>query len=560
MTKKELLKNCEKAYDEGDFKKLIELCDEVLTNDENNQIATGYKAIAYYYLSQPKKALEILTDACALYPKNHYYKNILAMVYYDIGDYEKSLECCEEGLKIKDFDWLVENKIKALIKLNRIEEALKCYENVNFYIPFIDFLTDAGKYSEALKYCLDDDCGDFESVVDKIKEKNTSQIGDYYLSWIYDIKSKNDTKTCRECGGELIPIVWGFPGPEIMEKSARGEVHLGGCCIFPFKPNYHCKKCSKDFNLGFEGLNIECRDYKLRKYIEYKIEELISNLREKSMVYVRSIDELEETIKGFGDGEFRAFIDHLTEIGFLCRPREGFIKLAGHEDLRCMKEYLDEGKYPAPRWFAFPRLSIWSMEWRMGIGENYAMNLGIPSKDYKEIFPSPKYWQYDFSQCPYGHDPPLGYFWNGDGKPKYPISKEGLEINDFITMEDEKQFESDTFTFKSLKHALLLSKDLYFGKYHEEFSMRGEDEDEIWQTYEYSVLLNACYFKFMQDMELKEWLLETGDEPLVYISDDEENLLGRALMELRDEIRRICVNEDKIDWAYTEYLKVVPWM
>ena len=51
----------------------------------------------------------------------------------------------------------------------------------------------------------------------------------------------------------------------------------------------------------------------------------------------------------------------------------------------------------------------------------------------------------------------------------------------------------------------------------------------------------------------------TGDEPLIYLSDDGENLFGRALMEIRDEIRRVCRNEDKIDWEYTEYLKHKPW-
>ena len=63
----------------------------------------------------------------------------------------------------------------------------------------------------------------------------------------------------------------------------------------------------------------------------------------------------------------------------------------------------------------------------------------------------------------------------------------------------------------------------------------------------------------MADEELKRKLLATGDEPLIYISDDEENLFGRALMELRDEIRRICENEDLIDWQYSEYLKYKSW-
>ena len=104
----------------------------------------------------------------------------------------------------------------------------------------------------------------------------------------------------------------------------------------------------------------------------------------------------------------------------------------------------------------------------------------------------------------------------------------------------------------------MLSKALYFGRDSEDFRFSPEEE-KTWEVYRYSVLLNAAYFKIMADDELTQNLLETGDEPLIYISDDEENLFGRALMEIRDEIRRICKNEDLIDWEYSEYLKYKPW-
>ena len=67
----------------------------------------------------------------------------------------------------------------------------------------------------------------------------------------------------------------------------------------------------------------------------------------------------------------------------------------------------------------------------------------------------------------------------------------------------------------------------------------------------------------MNNDYLKDKLLASGNKCLVYLSDDEwgckdgkgDNLLGFALMELRDEIRRLYKNEDKIDWEYTEFLK-----
>ena len=119
MTIRDLLKKCEIAFGKKDYKGLIGLCDEIFKADSKNQIAIGYKSVAYCFLNQPEKALEILEDAIKLYPNNHYLKNNLAMAYYDLGDYQNSLKCCEQGLKIKDFEWLCENKIKALIKLKQ---------------------------------------------------------------------------------------------------------------------------------------------------------------------------------------------------------------------------------------------------------------------------------------------------------------------------------------------------------------------------------------------------------------------------------------------------------
>ena len=566
MTIQDLLDKCEYAYMDRDFKKLIELCDEVFKKDQDNQIAISYKSISYCFLNQPQKALEILKEAVKLYPNNYYHKNISAMVYYDLGQYEKSLKCCEEGLKIKDFDWLYENKIKALLRLDRINEAMDCYENEPLNIEITDLLIETGKYSEALKYCLEEDLDNYESIIDKIKEKNTNEVGDYYISWIYKIKSKSNIRFCPECGGELIPIVWGFPHEGLLRKAERDEIFLGGCCIPPNPPNYHCKKCDKEFDLGIEGLHIECEDYQLYGYIEYKIKELISLLRGKSLVVIRSLDTLKKELKGFDDKEFNAFIKHLIELDCLYVPREGYIKLVGYDDFRCAKEYLDEGKFAAPGWLAFPHFSAWTIGWRMGVGEDYAMNHPHHSKEYRELFPMPKYWNFRFSKSPYKPHPLIGYFWREDGKPEYPNVSKGIEVNDFITLSDEKEFISDTFSFKSIEHAELLSKSLYFKKCNRKvsFDVLNEveftsEEEKIWDIYRYAVLLNASYFKIMEDEELKQKLLETGDEPLIYVSDDEENLFGRALMELRDEIRRLCKNEDLIDWEYTEYLKYKPW-
>ena len=566
MKIKDLLDKCEIAYSSHDYKRLIELCDEIFKIDPDSQNAIGYKSVAYCFLNQPEKALEILKKGIRLYPDNYYINNHLAMAYYDLGDYEQSLKYCEKGLRIKDFDWLFENKIKALLKLDRVGEAIECYENAPSGIEIFDLLVEAEKYDEAMKYASDYDIDDFCAVIDKIKEVSPQKTGEYYISWIDKIKFKHDTEVCPDCGGKLIPIVWGFPDSKLLERAERGEVLLGGCCLPAFLTNYCCEKCNNEFDLRFEGLHIECEDFRLNDYIEYKITELKGILKNDSTIFVRSLEGLKKELRGYDDGEFDAFISRLKDLGYICQPREGYVKLVGFDDLKCAKEYLDEGKFAAPGWLFYPQLSAWTIGWRMGSGEQYAMNEPVPTEEFKRLFPMPKYWKFRVSQSPYKPHPLLGYFWREDGKPEYPNVSEGIEVNDFITLNDEKEFTSDTFRFKSIEHALLLSKCLHFKKCDKrdgldeisavEFS---PEEEENWDIFKYSVLLNACYFKVMEDEDLKQKLLDTGDEPLIYVSDDEENLFGRALMELRDEIRRLCENEDKIDWEYSEYLKYKPW-
>jgi hypothetical protein len=52
---------------------------------------------------------------------------------------------------------------------------------------------------------------------------------------------------CPGCGGPGVPIVFGFPGSELIEAEARGEVILGGCCP-PMDPR--CPMCNGALSSG----------------------------------------------------------------------------------------------------------------------------------------------------------------------------------------------------------------------------------------------------------------------------------------------------------------------
>lgn len=49
----------------------------------------------------------------------------------------------------------------------------------------------------------------------------------------------------------MTPIVYGMPGPELVDAYTRGEVELGGCCITPGEPMFRCQHCGRtDGRLG----------------------------------------------------------------------------------------------------------------------------------------------------------------------------------------------------------------------------------------------------------------------------------------------------------------------
>uniref|UniRef100_UPI004055E90B NADAR family protein n=1 Tax=Agathobacter sp. TaxID=2021311 RepID=UPI004055E90B len=93
--------------------------------------------------------------------------------------------------------------------------------------------------------------------------------------------------------------------------------------------------------------------------------------------------------------------------------------------------------------------------------------------------------------------------------------------------------------------------------------------EATWNKVKYSIVLNGNYEKFSQNEELREFLLSTGDDILVeaspfdaiwgiHMSQNDanaqnplkwrgSNLLGFALMEARDEIRRVRANAQLCD-------------
>jgi hypothetical protein len=53
---------------------------------------------------------------------------------------------------------------------------------------------------------------------------------------------------CPLCqSNRVLPIVYGLPGPELLESAREGRVHLGGCVVYRENPEWHCRKCGYEW-------------------------------------------------------------------------------------------------------------------------------------------------------------------------------------------------------------------------------------------------------------------------------------------------------------------------
>jgi hypothetical protein len=58
---------------------------------------------------------------------------------------------------------------------------------------------------------------------------------------------------CGSSGADVVPIAYGLPGERLMAGSVAGEVELGGCCVGPRDPEFHCQACGNSWRVSEPG-------------------------------------------------------------------------------------------------------------------------------------------------------------------------------------------------------------------------------------------------------------------------------------------------------------------
>ena len=243
------------------------------------------------------------------------------------------------------------------------------------------------------------------------------------------------------------------------------------------------------------------------------------------------------------------------------------------------------------------------------VDEIYAWFKTLSDEDkvtYGNMFHKPQHWDaFKEKRIKYIH----GYlgiiFWTENGEPAYTKdklikemrngeekeflffyghqpSKNGSITKSCFSQWWETNFKVGSLSFPTVEHYMMMSKAELFKDEDVSNQIKGcqtpreakalgrkvsNFDNKIWDEVKHSIVLNGNYWKFANNSTLMEFLLSTGDKIIVEASPNDkiwgigmsehdegvdnpvnwkgENMLGFALMEVRDEIRQVYKNSDK---------------
>lgn len=277
-------------------------------------------------------------------------------------------------------------------------------------------------------------------------------------------------------------------------------------------------------------------------------------------------------------------------------------------------------KIMPPPWLAYPDIERFSIGWRMGFGEDYIDRFSIwlnslspeEQAEYRTLFPEPitwrGWWENDAPGQILEHENFGVELWQPDGQPKYTRqwllreiangkkydfclfwghrrSKDGSITQSCFSQWWMMDFWSVAHTYCCMEQYMMAAKaELFQDQQSREKILKCSDpkqikalgrkilgfQQDIWDKFKYSIVLNGNWCKFSQSQALRAFLLSTGDSILVEASPYDniwgiglsspspeakdplkwrgQNLLGFALMEVRDELCRVNQNELLCDW------------
>ncbi len=106
------------------------ICNELLKNNSENDVAFYLLGLISYQNSKPDLAIEYIKKAITINPDEYYFKD-LGNIYFDCNKLDESIICYEKFINLNRDDAEVYlNLGKAFSLKNRIDEAIHCYKKV----------------------------------------------------------------------------------------------------------------------------------------------------------------------------------------------------------------------------------------------------------------------------------------------------------------------------------------------------------------------------------------------------------------------------------------------
>lgn len=252
------------------------------------------------------------------------------------------------------------------------------------------------------------------------------------------------------------------------------------------------------------------------------------------------------------------------------------------------KEKLLERELMKPLWLKYKFIPQWSIGWRMGFGEGYSMEFydwrqtlsKEELEEYNNLFPLPVSWggiKKGYNQewiTKNKKDKEYLFFWG------HKPAKDGLISKSCFSQWWQCEFRIGHITYNCMEQNMMYRKAMLFDdKEIGKEILECDDpskikalgrkvsnfDEEIWNKHKYNFVIEGNYYKFIQNKNLLNFLFSTKDKILVEASPydkiwgigmgvdnpnindpakwEGENLLGFALMEVRDSLKEVLKNE-----------------
>lgn len=226
-------------------------------------------------------------------------------------------------------------------------------------------------------------------------------------------------------------------------------------------------------------------------------------------------------------------------------------------------------KYLAPPWIKYPTYPEKSSFWKTGSGAEYLIKYNetvTDKEEYLKIFPKAPSFKEDLTPSESVSDELKEYLkssekaliiklWQSDAKAKYEIDladkQNQIFMYDTLFFDKSTHIHIGTKSYDSASEIVeLLEKELQ------------SKSPELWNELKYTVIINALYYKLVTDINFTKELIKTEGKDIIFKSDNLElgvqeddegnyvgnNLLGLAVMEIRDVLKEVYANYDLIDW------------